>query len=355
MNHSSSNYSGSFSSAIRNRTSTKKGVASRRNRRHESETVRIFLLMIMMISIPFVLAACQQEDKPIQVGVVNFLPAMDKVLDGFKDSMTDFGYEEGSEIIYLYDGPAASTGDLPAIAKELADADVDLILAFSTVSASATKTATEGTNIPVIFAPVTDPEGSGLIGPGSNLTGVTNGGSDRKRLEWMVHIVPDVQVVYIPYNPNSSALSALAEVKETAEELGLTIIERQVEDRAEIIEAVNEIPDEVDAIFLLPDIVTVAEVPIFYEATLSKGIPIVGVETASVEQGALFSFGLDFEEVGHQAAGMADQILKGNSTASELPVEPTDFFLDINLATANIIGLEIPDQVLEQARNIYRE
>lgn len=355
MNQSSPNCSGLFSLAARHRTSTNKREASRRNRRHRSITGRVILLMTLMVFLPFLFTACQQEKEPIQVGVVNFLPAMDKVLDGFKESMTDFGYEEGSEIIYLYDGPASSTGDLPAIAKELADADVDLILAFSTVSASATKSATEGTDIPVIFAPVTDPKGSGLIGPGSNLTGVTNGGSDRKRLEWMVDIVPDVEVVYIPYNPNSSALSALAEVKETAVELGLTIIERQVEDRAEINEAVNEIPEEVDAIFLLPDIVTVAEIPIFYEATLSKGIPIVGVETASVEQGALFSFGLDFEEVGHQAAGMADQILKGNSTASELPVEPTDFFLDINLATANIIGLEIPDQVLEQARNIYRE
>jgi len=316
---------------------------------------RIFLLIILMTPMPFVFVACQQEEEPIRVGVVNFLPAMDKVLDGFQDSMNDFGYEEDTEIVYIYNGPAASTDDLPLIAEDLADAEVDLILAFSTVAALATKTATEGTNIPVIFAPVTDPEGSGLIGPGSNLTGVTNGGSDRKRLEWMVNIVPEVQVVYIPYNPNSSALSALAEVKETAGELGLTIIERQVEDQADIITAVSEIPEEVDAIFLLPDIITVAEVPIFYQATLSRGIPIVGVETASVEQGALFSFGLDFEEVGHQAAGMADQLLRGNSTVSELPVEPTDFFLDINLVTANIAGLEIPDEVLEQARNIYRE
>ena len=311
--------------------------------------------MALVIPLSFIFSACQQEEEPIQIGVVNFLPAMDKVLAGFQESMKDFGYEEGTEIIYIYDGPAASTEDLPSIAEDLVNAEVDLILAFSTVSALATKTATEGTNIPVIFAPVTDLKGSGLIGPGSNLTGVTNGGSDRKRLEWMVEIVPDVQVVYIPYNPNSSALSALAEVKETAEELGLTIIERQVEDQADIITAVSEIPETVDAIFILPDIVTVAEIPIFYEATLSREIPIVGVETASVEQGALFSFGLDFEEVGHQAAGMADQLLKGNSSVSELPVEPTDFFLDINLATAEIIGLEIPDEVLEQARNIYRE
>jgi putative ABC transport system substrate-binding protein len=115
------------------------------------------------------------------------------------------------------------------------------------------------------------------------------------------------------------------------------------------------LPEEVDAIFLLPDIVTVAEIPIYYEATLTKGIPVVGVETKSVEQGALFSFGLDFEEVGHQAARMVDQILKGNSTVNDLPVEPTDFFLDINLVTADIIGLEISDEILEQARNIYRK
>ncbi len=316
----------------------------------------LFILTILFFTASIILfVACQPEEEPIQIGVVNFLPAMDKVLDGFQEGMKDFGYDEDTEIIYIYDGPAASTDDLPLIAEALVDANVDLILAFSTVSALATKTATEGTDIPVIFAPVTDPKGSGLVGPGSNMTGVTNGGSDRKRLEWMINIVPEVQVVYIPYNPNSSALSALAEVQETAEELGLEIIEQQVDNQADIIEAISNIPEEVDAVFMLPDIVTVAEVPIFYEATVSQGIPIVGVETASVEQGALFSFGIDFEEVGRQAAGMADQLLRGNSTVSELPVEPTDFFLDINLVTANLIGLDIPEHVLEQARIIYRE
>ena len=324
---------------------------------NRSSIKKIICVLILALLLPFAMIACQEEEEePIRIGVVNFLPAMDKVLDGFKESMReDFGYEEGTDIFYIYDGTAATTDALLPVAESLVEEEVDLILAFSTVSAIHTKTATEGTDIPVIFAPVTDPEGSGLVGPDSNMTGITNGGSDQKRLEWVVDIVPNVQVVYIPYNPNSSALSALVEVQETAVALGLTIIEQQVEDREEISEIVKDIPEEADVIFLLPDIVTVAEVPLFYEATLAQGIPIVSVETASVEEGALFSFGIDFTSIGHQAARMADQILKGNSDVSELSVEPTDFFLDINLATANLIGLEIPDEILEQARHIYRE
>ena len=355
MKRSCVNCSGLLPSSALDKTSTREKRSASKNRDSLSRILRLFFLVGLVFALTFILSACQQEEDPIQIGVVNFLPAMDKVLDGFKESMTSYGYEEGSDIVYIYNGPEADTDDAVLIAKDLVEQDVDLILAFSTVSAIAVKTATEGTDIPVIFAPVTDPKGSGLVGPGSNMTGVTNGGNDRKRLEWMVDIVPNVQVIYIPYNPNASALSALAVVQETAVELGLTIIERQVDSEEDIAAAVKEIPEEVDVIFLLPDILTVAAVPTFYEATLTQGIPIVGVEAASVEEGALFSFGLDFEEVGHQAAGLADQLLRGNGTVNELPVEPTDFFLDINLATANIIGLEIPDKVLEQARTIYRE
>ncbi|WP_420630168.1 ABC transporter substrate-binding protein [Candidatus Leptofilum sp.] len=315
----------------------------------------IIQLAIIFTIFPILVIACEQEPEPIRIGVVNYLPAMDQVFVGFKQGMQDdFGYEEDVDVIYVYDGPAPTTDDLLPVAENLVNEEVDLILAFSTVASIATKEAIEGTDIPVIFAPVTDPEGSGLVGEGINMTGITNGGSDRKRMEWVVDIIPDAEVIFVPYNPNPSAVSALAEVREAAEELDLVLIERPVDEDEDMLKVLDDMPEEADVIFILPDIITLAEVPTFYQATINDNIPIVSVVTASVEEGALFSFGIDFNAAGHQAARMADQILRGNSTVNDLPVEPTDFFLDINLETADLIGLEIPDEILEQARQIYR-
>lgn len=358
MNHSSSASTEADLSLVLSHISTNKRAALRRKSQYHSNHVRNFLLMILLIPITIVLAACQQEKEPIYIGVVNFLPAMEMVLTGFQDSMVEKGYEEGVDIIYVY-VPATTIEELDSVAENLVNEEVDLILSFSTVATAAAQNATNDTDIPVIFGPVTDPVGSGFVNslsePGKNLTGITNGGSDSKRLEWLVDIVPNTEVVLIPYNPNASALSALAEVKETANELGVTLIEQQVNNSEDIQEVVKNIPKEVDAIFLLPDIVTVAEIPVFFEATVERGIPISGATTSAVERGALFAFGTDFYSIGVQAARLADQLIKGISSVSDLPVEPTDFFLDINLATAKIIGLEIPDEILEQAHTIYRE
>jgi putative ABC transport system substrate-binding protein len=319
-------------------------------RKWQQGLIVFFVFLLLSLAI-----ACTQEPEPIRIGVVNYLPAMDQILLGFKEGMEDdFGYAEGTDIEYIYDGPAPSTDDLLPIAENLVTEEVDLILSFSTVASIEVKSAVEGTDIPVIFVPVTDPEGSGLVGEGINMSGIKNGGSDRKRLEWVVDIIPDAEVIFIPYNPNPSALSALSEVREAAEDLNLTLIERPVEADDAMLDIVAEIPDNVDVIFVLPDIVTIAEIPAFYQATVTRGIPVVSVVAQSIEEGALFSFGIDFAEAGHQAARMADQILKGNSSINDLPVEPTDFFLDINLETADLIGLEIPNEILEQTRNIYR-
>lgn len=72
-----------------------------------------------------------------------------------------------------------------------------------------------------------------------------------------------------------------------------------------------------------------------------------------VEAGVLVGYGPDSFDMGKQAARLADQILKGTD-ASTLPVEESDASLGINLQTAQAIGIEIPDEILQQARQVIR-
>ncbi|HNB54853.1 MAG TPA: ABC transporter substrate binding protein, partial [Anaerolineales bacterium] len=123
------------------------------------------------------MSGCQAkpEEKILTVGVINFSPAMNPAFDGFKRHMEEFGYIEGQNIRYIYDGPGKSREELDEIAQEYVAQKVDLILALSTPSAIAAKNATTEIPIPVVFVPATDPVGSGLVTklsqPGGNLTG----------------------------------------------------------------------------------------------------------------------------------------------------------------------------------------
>jgi len=118
--------------------------------------------------------------------------------------------------------------------------------------------------------------------------------------------------------------------------------------------AVANIPEDADAIFMLPDGLAINLVDYFVAAADEHDLPFAGPTVDQVKEGALMSFGIDLFQVGRQVARLADQILRGVAPA-ELPVEQGEFFLWINLKAAEDIGLSISDQILNQASIICRE
>jgi putative ABC transport system substrate-binding protein len=276
-------------------------------------------------------------------------------MEGFKEGMTELGYIEGENITYIYEGLSDSIDRLDSIAQGLVAADVDLILSITTPATQAAQRATAGTDIPVVFVPVTDPVGAGLVDslkqPGDNITGVTFGAQEGRRLEWLVQIVPTIEQIYIPYNPEDrSAVLALEMASAAATTLGVELITRQARDHEEITAAIENIPEEADAIFILPDSLVAGRIAEFVELQL----PLSGANPTLVENCGVFtSYGMEQTSSGKQAARLADQVLRGVKP-SDLPVETAEFYLAINLKTAKAIGLDIRDEILLQANIIVR-
>jgi putative ABC transport system substrate-binding protein len=304
------------------------------------------------------LSACQaKEPETITVGVVNFVEALFPVFEGFKEGMEGLGYMEGEEITYIY-REATTQAELGPIAQEFVESNVNLILSISTPATIAAKEATAETGIPVVFAPVTDPVDAGLAEslshPGGNLTGVTNLGSESRRLEWLSKLAPGIKNIYVPYNSKDrSAAAALVTAQEAASELGLVLITREATDNDQMKAAIDETPEDVDAIFMLPEGLAINNIQGFVTTAIKRKLPLSGPTTAQVEAGALVSYGLDLFSAGQQAARLADQILRGTDPAV-LPIEEAEFHLALNLKTAEAIGLEIPEPLLNQANKIYR-
>jgi len=316
------------------------------------------LKVALLVMISFTMVSCGlAKPETITVGVINLAPVLEPVYESFKAQMTESGYVEGDNITYIYEGPAGSIADLDTVAQELVAADVDLILSISTPATQAMIRTTD--EIPIIFAPINDPIASGLVDnlmhPGGNATGIMFGTQEEKRFDWFMRVAPDVKSIYIPYNPNDgSAVATLNKVTAMAPQYGVDIVEASVEDNDQISAAIENIPTNVDAIYMFPDSLVMSRVSEFAARALELNLPTSVPDDNAVPIGILMSYGMRFEEAGKQAARLADQVLEGNVNPGDIPVESAEFFLVINLKTAQDIGLEISNEILESADTILR-
>jgi putative ABC transport system substrate-binding protein len=317
-------------------------------------------ILIGAVLLGMVLAACDNEkSRTYSVGVLNVAPDLDESLVGFKEGMTGLGYIEGKNIRYLYDGPTMEMSKLSAAAQKLLAAKVDMILTITTPATLAAKEATAGIGLPVVFAVVTDPVGAGIVEslrqPGGNITGVTFGIQEARRLEWLVRIAPEIKRIYVPFNrKDKSPVIALKIVRNAAAKLGVELITREVHDSETLEDAVMNIPAEADAVFLLPDSYIGTRVSDFVATATKRNLPFSVANIMDVKNyHILTSFGFDQHLCGKQTARLADQIFKGTGPA-DLPVETAEFYLAINLKAAKAIGLTIPDEILRQADVIIR-
>jgi putative ABC transport system substrate-binding protein len=314
----------------------------------------LFVVLAMLLTA----CDCAPKTKTYTIGVINLSKNLDASVGAFKEGMAELGYVEGENVTYIYEG-AVTPDKLDAVAQGLVEADVDLILSLTTPATLAAQRATAGTDIPIVFAPVTDPVGAGIVdsltNPGGNTTGVAYSTQEGRRLEWLLQVVPTIEQVYIVYNPaDQSPVLALKSVSETATEIGVELITREATNQEEAKTAFENIPEEADAIFFLPDSVVNDNLDGWLEIAIDLGLPTSVPNMVMVERGHLTTYGFDLIILAReQAARLADQILRGTKPA-DLPVEMADFFSAINLQTAEVMGLDIPDEVLRQADIVIR-
>ena len=319
-----------------------------------------YLISVTALITSVLLSACgtsSQKDS-YKIGVVNLAPPLEPILEGFKDGMDEAGYIEGLNVTYIYDGPAANPDALDGVMENLKNENVNLVLTFGTLATLTAKESLAGTNIPIVFGPVTDPVASGIVtgvlNPGGNITGIQTGNPTPKRLEWLLKIAPEIKRLYTFNNPDdNSSVQALAALTQTARMFNVELVIRDTSTPEEITVALNEMPDGIDAIFLPASAFFEKNNDQFVKFANEHNLPLAAPATANVRDGALVSFGHDNIPLGQQASHLADQILRGINPA-DLPIESADLFLSINLKTAEIIGLSIPDEIIRQANIIVR-
>jgi putative ABC transport system substrate-binding protein len=272
------------------------------------------------------LMACDKTQPPkiYTIGVVNYVPTLDPVFDGFKTGLSDLDYVEGKNITYIYNGVLEADPEVINVEiQNMLAQEVDLLFTINPVDQEIVES---------------------LQHPGGNVTGVQRGNSIPKSLEWLLKLTPETVKVYVPYHPEDNvSVMSIAPLPEAASMLGVELVLDEVRTPEEVLAAIETLPQET-AIFFVPMPSLEPYVNDFIKAAIEYGIATTSLQPYHIETGVLVINDINLWSIGKQAARLADQILRGIKPA-DLPVETAEIFLTINLKT---------DEVLIQADIIVR-
>jgi putative tryptophan/tyrosine transport system substrate-binding protein len=240
-------------------------------------------------------------------------------------------------------------------AKELVELQPDVILAGTTAATGALHRETS--TIPIVFAPVADPVGSGFVAglprPGGNMTGFVNiedsvGG---KWLELLKEIAPGIRRAAAMFNPDTSPHGAhyLPSFEAAARSLKVESIITPVHN-AEIETAITSLAREPGGgLVVLSDSFMGGHRATVIAAATRNDVPSIFDVPFFPRDGGLLSFGPSYPDIFRRAASYVDRILRGAKPA-DLPVQlPIKFQMAINLKTAQALGLTIPQTLLATA------
>jgi putative ABC transport system substrate-binding protein len=280
-------------------------------------------------------------------------------LAAFRKALEDLGWPEGGNLVIDVRWGDVDQDRIQALAQELVGLRPDVIFAQATPSVAALQRETQ--SIPIVFAFVSDPVGSGFVAslprPGGNITGFINieaslGG---KWAEILKEISPDVRHAVILFNPDTAPYHAyyVDPFAAAARALGIEPIVAPVHSGEEIERVIDPLAAKTNmSLVVLPDVFTGDNLDRIISLAARNHIPAVYPYRYMVSAGGLISYGIEQEDLYRRAAGYVDRVLKGAQPA-DLPVQlPTKFEMAVNLKTAKALGLTLPGTMIGRADEV---
>jgi ABC-type uncharacterized transport system substrate-binding protein len=273
----------------------------------------------------------------------------------FLNRLREIGYDDGRNIDIVTRYADADSTRLPALADELVRLHPDVIVAIDPPAALAAKNATA--SLPIVAAILNDPVRLGLIAsyarPGGNITGILSQveGLPGKQVEIARELVPQLTVLGVLVNPaNATHGYQRHEVEAAAANSGIRVVPTEARSKSDLEPALKVVHAAgARAVVVLRDFLFVDEFHSIAEFAVTLRLATIASQNTFVEAGGLLSYGVEDSENHRRAAGFVDRILKGSKPA-DLPVEfSTKLFTAINMRTAKVLDLTIPQTLLAVA------
>ena len=301
------------------------------------------------------LAACGAKEQvpektdSYKIGICNYVDdaSLNQIVDNIRSRLTEVGQEKGVTFEISYENCNADAAVLEQIVANFLADGVDLMVGVATPVAMKMQSATEDSQVPVVFSAVSDPLGAGLVEsmekPGANLTGTSDYLDTAAIMKLIFAADPDADKIGLLYDAGQdSSTAAIAAAKAYLQENGIAVIERTGTTTDEVMLAAEAlVADGVDAVFTPTDnTIMTAELAI-YETFLNAGIPHYTGADSFALNGAFLGYGVDYANLGVETADMVVEILLSGADPATLAVRTFDNgTATVNTETCEALGLD---------------
>ena len=289
---------------------------------------------------PTAATAAAESEKTVKVAIVQQLDhaSLDEIRTAVAAQLNALAAENGITIeIEEFNGQNDTTM-LNQIGAQVVADGVDLIIPIATLAAQSMVTAAEGTDIPIVYAAISDPVSAGLTDL-PTVTGVSDALNTKFILDMMLAAQPDIKTVGLLYsNSEVNSATPIAEAKAYLEEKGIEYLEKTGNTSGEIVEAAASMVGRVDAVFTPTDNTVMAAEAAVAELFNAAGIAHYTGADSFVTSGAFTTCGVNYTELGTKAADIAYDILQGGEIGDFVVMDGG--IITVNTETAAAIGVD---------------
>ncbi|WP_262314935.1 ABC transporter substrate-binding protein [Lacticaseibacillus parakribbianus] len=274
------------------------------------------------------LAACgkkQAADKnTVKIGILQLIDqsALNAARKGFTEELAAAGYK-GKKVQIDYVNAQGDQANLKSMSQQLAKDGNVLNLAIATPAAQALQK--EDAKTPMLFTAVTDPKAAGLVSdvdaPDLNATGVTDAVDVAGQIDFTHKLFPQAKRIGLLYNAaEENSVVQIAQAKKELKKLGLKAVVKTAATTNDVQQAAEALAKQADAIYIPTDNVAAAAMPTIGKVSEAAKVPVVNADATMIKTGGVATQGINYEDLGRQAAKLAIKIIKGKKV-KDLAVE----------------------------------
>ena len=287
------------------------------------------------------------KEEKFTVGVVQLVqhPALDSATQGFVDVLKA---EFGDKVDIDVQNAAGDSANCATIVSGFVNNSVDLIMANATPALQAASSATG--DIPILGTSVTEygvalgiKDFNGVVG--GNVSGTSDLAPLDQQAQMFLDLLPDAKTVGIVYCSNeANSIYQVQVVKEYLEGKGIKVVDKSFTDSNDIAMAVEDVCDQVDALFLPTDNAVASCAETIANVVVEKKIPAIAGEEGVCSSCGIATLSINYYDLGAETGKMAVKILKGEADISTMAIQ---YFPDpvkkYNAELCELFGVEIPE------------
>jgi putative tryptophan/tyrosine transport system substrate-binding protein len=324
------------------------------------------LLLLLTVASNFALATtfahAQQADRvPTVAFLAGAVSSDDPIFEALRQGLRELGYVEGRTIRMEFRTAEGHDDRLTHLAQELVQLKANVIVVGTPQAARAIQRVSSTT--PIVTT-LFDPLAAGLVTdiahPGGTITGLSSMSPElsAKRLQLLRNALPRLKRVAVVSSPGSLTLNGakmIEDLKAAALSMSLDlkfVNARTTQEFGPAFSAANE--THAQAVYLFESALFYSERITLARLALQSRLPAIYGTRAFAEEGGLMSYGVNYPDQLRRAADYVDKILKG-AKPGDLPIaQPTSFELVVNLKTAKMLGITIPESIVLRADEVIR-